>query len=203
MNINDFELQMYLRSCGRQKYKRDAKANDRLAWTVQRYCSFIYRHRSQPVTNYNYAPCESLQHWLRPICIKRSFYLYVGLKRRSSMKRTFVHLLETTSAEAASSCETFGAPKHDPNSSPFRGARSFFVTSLTREKKPLQLREAEGPKNTFPELVAEKRSDFRARTRPTLQSYCLIFAVHCAAGTSYCAPGVTIPPLRLLTCSTI
>jgi hypothetical protein len=23
--------------------------------------------------------------------------------------------LETTSAEAASSCETFGAPKHDPN----------------------------------------------------------------------------------------
>jgi hypothetical protein len=87
MNINDFELQMYLRSCGRQKYKRDAKANDRFPWTVQRYCSSIYRHRSQPVTNYNYAPCESLQHWLRPICIKRSFYLYVGLKRRSSMKR--------------------------------------------------------------------------------------------------------------------
>ena len=87
MNINDFELQMYLRSCGRQKYKRDAKANDRFTWTVQRYCSSIYRHRSQPVTNYNYAPCESLQHWLRPICIKRSFYLYVGLKRRSSMKR--------------------------------------------------------------------------------------------------------------------
>jgi hypothetical protein len=87
MNINDFELQMYLRSCGRQKYKRDAKANDRFPWTVQRYCSSIYRHRLQPVTNYNYAPCESLQHWLRPICIKRSFYLYVGLKRRSSMKR--------------------------------------------------------------------------------------------------------------------
>ena len=87
MNINDFDLQMYLRSCGRQKYKRDVKANDRFTWTVQRYCSSIYRHRSQPVTNYNYAPCESLQHWLRPICIKRSFYLYVGLKRRSSMKR--------------------------------------------------------------------------------------------------------------------
>jgi hypothetical protein len=31
MNINDFELQMYLRSCGRQKYERDAKANDRFA----------------------------------------------------------------------------------------------------------------------------------------------------------------------------
>jgi hypothetical protein len=29
VNINDFELQMYLRSCGRQKHKRDAKANDR------------------------------------------------------------------------------------------------------------------------------------------------------------------------------
>jgi hypothetical protein len=72
---------------GLEEYKCDVKANDRFAWTVQRYCSSIYRHRSQPVTNYNYAPCESLQHWLRPICIKRSFYLYVGLKRRSSMKR--------------------------------------------------------------------------------------------------------------------
>jgi hypothetical protein len=30
-------------------------------------------------------------------------------------KGTFGHLLETTSAEAASSCETFGVPKHDPN----------------------------------------------------------------------------------------
>jgi hypothetical protein len=28
--------------------------------------------------------------------------------------------LETTSAEAASSCETFGAPKHDPNTSAMR-----------------------------------------------------------------------------------
>jgi hypothetical protein len=32
-------------------------------------------------------------------------------------KGPFGHLLETTSAEAASSCETFGAPKHDPNKS--------------------------------------------------------------------------------------
>jgi hypothetical protein len=82
-------------------------------------------------------------------------------------KGTFGHFLGTISAEAASSRKTFGAPKHDPNSSPFRGARSFFVTSLSREKKPLQLREAEGPKNTFPELVAGKRSNFRARARPS------------------------------------
>jgi len=84
-------------------------------------------------------------------------------------KGTFGRLLEASSAEAASSCKTFGAPKHDPNSSPFRGARSFFVTSLSREKKPLQLREAEGPKNTFPELVAGKRSNFRARARPSAE----------------------------------
>ena len=70
-----------------KKYECDAKAKSRFAWTVQRYCSSIYRHRSQPVTNYNYAPCGSLQHWLGHTCIKRSFCLYVGLKRRSSMKR--------------------------------------------------------------------------------------------------------------------
>jgi hypothetical protein len=36
-----------------------------------------------------------------------------------------------------------------------RGARSFFVMSLIREKSP-RLRNAEGLKNTFPKLVAEK-----------------------------------------------
>jgi hypothetical protein len=30
-------------------------------------------------------------------------------------KGTFGRLLEASSAEAASSCKTFGAPKHDPN----------------------------------------------------------------------------------------
>jgi hypothetical protein len=39
------------------------------------------------VTNYNYALYKSLQHYLRPLWIKRSFYLYVGLQRRSSIKR--------------------------------------------------------------------------------------------------------------------
>jgi hypothetical protein len=39
------------------------------------------------VTNYNYALYKSLQHYLRPLRIKRSFYLYVGLQRRSSIKR--------------------------------------------------------------------------------------------------------------------
>jgi hypothetical protein len=39
------------------------------------------------VTNYNYALYKSLQYYLRPLWIKRSFYLYVGLQRRSSIKR--------------------------------------------------------------------------------------------------------------------
>jgi hypothetical protein len=47
---------------GLEEYKCDVKANDRFVCPVQRYCSSIYRHRSQPVTNYNYAPCGSLQH---------------------------------------------------------------------------------------------------------------------------------------------
>jgi hypothetical protein len=70
-----------------KKYKRDAKANAQSAWTVRGYCSSIYRHRTQPVTNYNYALYKSLQHYVRPLWIKRSFYLYVGLQRRSSIKR--------------------------------------------------------------------------------------------------------------------
>jgi hypothetical protein len=36
-------------------------------------------------------------------------------------------------------------------------------------KKSLRLQEAEGPKNTFPELVVEKRYNFRARSGPTMQ----------------------------------
>ena len=35
----------------------------------------IYRHRTQPVRNYNHAPHKSLQHRLRPLWTKRSFYL--------------------------------------------------------------------------------------------------------------------------------
>jgi hypothetical protein len=38
----------------------------------------------------------------------------------------------------------------------------FFVTSLIREKYP-RLWNAEGPKNTFPELVAEKRLKYLER----------------------------------------
>jgi hypothetical protein len=70
-----------------EKYERDAKANAKSAWTVRGYCSSIYRHRTQPVTKYNYALYKSLQHYVRPLWIKRSFYLYVGLQRRSSIKR--------------------------------------------------------------------------------------------------------------------
>jgi hypothetical protein len=63
------------------------KANAKSAWTVRGYCSSIYRHRTQPVTNYNYALYKSLQHYARPLWIKRSFYLYVGLQCRSSIKK--------------------------------------------------------------------------------------------------------------------
>jgi hypothetical protein len=42
-------------------------------------------------------------------------------------------------------------------------------------KKCLRLREAEGPKNTFPKLVAGKRYNFRARSSPTMQVHLLGF----------------------------
>ena len=37
------------------------------------------------------------------------------------------------------------------------------------------LQETEGPKNTFPELVVEKRYSFRARSGPTMQVHFLGF----------------------------
>jgi hypothetical protein len=42
-------------------------------------------------------------------------------------------------------------------------------------KKSLKLRVAEGPKKTFPELVAEKRYNFRARSSPIMHIYLLGF----------------------------
>jgi hypothetical protein len=52
------------------------------------------------------------------------------------------------------------------------GARSFFVTSLIREKSS-RLQNAEGPKNTFPKLIAEKRLKYFERV-----------VAHYAAGTN-------------------
>src|SRR5688572_19787433 len=53
-----------------------------------------------------------------------------------------------------------------------RDARSFFVTSLICEKSP-RLRNAEGPKNTFTKLVAEKQLKYFERE-----------VAHHAAGTN-------------------
>jgi hypothetical protein len=35
----------------------------------------IYRHRTQPVNNYNHTPHKTLQHRLKLLWTKRSFYL--------------------------------------------------------------------------------------------------------------------------------
>ena len=49
------------------------------------------------------------------------------------------------------------ATKHSPNSSPFRGARSFFVTSLIREKSLLSFGEPKVQKT--PSLSSLSRND--------------------------------------------
>jgi hypothetical protein len=49
------------------------------------------------------------------------------------------------------------ATKHSPNSSPFRGARSFFVTSLIREKSLLSFRKPKVQKT--PSLSSLSRND--------------------------------------------
>ena len=180
------------------------KTRVKKAWTVEEYCSLfigtghsLWEFTTMPFMKvYNN---DSNAYGLKGLSTFKSVHNSEALWRSS-----FGHRTRTASAEAASSFKTFGATKHSPNSSPFRGARSFFVTSLIREKKKsLKLREAEGPKNTFPELVAEKRFSFQARSGPTLQSYCLVSAVHRAASASGCPPGVKILALRLRTYSTI
>jgi hypothetical protein len=51
------------------------------------------------------------------------------------------------------------AQKKAPNSSPFAVLDRFFVMISIREKSQ-RLRNAKGPKNTFPELIAEKRLEY-------------------------------------------
>jgi hypothetical protein len=63
-------------------------------------------------------------------------------------------LLAYHPAEGVFAWMTFGE-EEGPQQYPLRGARSFFVTRSIREKSQ-RLRNAEGPKNTFPELVVEK-----------------------------------------------
>ena len=116
------------------------------------------------MTNYNYALYKSLQHYLRPLWIKRSFYLYVGLQRRSSIKRNLRPFYTSSFRRKPLFPLRPSATKHRPNSSPFRGARSFFVTSLIREESLLSFGEPKVQKtpslsslprnDSFPEIVS-------------------------------------------------
>src|SRR6187455_3091479 len=65
------------------------------------------------------------------------------------------------------------ATKHRPNSSPFRGARSFFVTSLIREKSLLSFEEPKVQKT--PSLSSLPRNDLISQHAavPPCSVYCL------------------------------
>jgi hypothetical protein len=58
-------------------------------------------------------------------------------KFRSFMKRNFRSSHTNSFSRKLLLPSRPSVTKHSPNSSPFRGARSFFVTSLIREKKSL------------------------------------------------------------------
>jgi hypothetical protein len=88
-----------------------------------------------------------------------------------------------------------------------RGARSFFITSLIREKSP-RLRNAEGPKNTFPELVAEKRLKYFEREVAHHAAGTHDLAIHhpsteWSTGAGNCSAGACKLAIHLPTCSTI
>jgi hypothetical protein len=77
-------------------------------------------------------------------------------------------------------------------------------------KNSLRLRNVEGPKNTFPELVAEKRLKYSERevahhaagTRD-LVIHLPRVVVHRSVGAGNCSAGVGDSTIHLLTCSTI
>jgi hypothetical protein len=55
IDINIFELQMYLQLEGDDSTSVTQKANAKSARTVRGYCSPIYRHGTQPIQNYIHA----------------------------------------------------------------------------------------------------------------------------------------------------
>jgi hypothetical protein len=55
INKNIIESQVYLQSEGNDNTSVTQKASAKSAWTVQRYCSPIYRHGTQPLQNYIHA----------------------------------------------------------------------------------------------------------------------------------------------------
>ena len=110
--------------------------------------------------------------------------------------------VRATSAEAVSFCRTFGDEAWSQQQ-PLRGARSFFVTSLIREKSLLGFRKPKVRKT--PSLSSLSRNDtaFERVAVPPCRFTVLIFAAHRSAGASNCLPGVIILMIHLLTCSTI
>src|SRR6187455_1383674 len=95
------------------------------------------------------------------------------------------------------------ATKHSPNSSPFRGARSFFVTSLIREKSLLGFGKPKVRKT--PSLSSLPRNDTVFERGAALPCRCtfLVVVAHRAVSASDCLPGEKILTIHLLTCSTI
>jgi hypothetical protein len=77
-------------------------------------------------------------------------------------------------------------------------------------KNSLRLRNVEGPKNTFPELVAEKRLKYSERKVAHHAAGTLDLAIHLpravvhrSVGAGNCSAGVGGSTIHLLTCSTI
>src|SRR5688572_12155403 len=117
----------------------------------------IYRYRTQPVGNYNYAPYKGLQQRPKHLWTKRSFYF---------LSRFVIPKLHEEDPSVISCGQLQpklllptrpSATKHSPNSSPFRGTRSFFVTSLIREKSLLSFGKPKVQKT--PSLSSLSRND--------------------------------------------
>jgi hypothetical protein len=105
-------------------------------------------------------------------------------------------------AEAVSTCRTFGDEAWSQQW-PLRGARSFFVTSLIREKSLLGFGKPKVRKT--PSLSSLLRNDTvseRGAVPPCRFTF-LIFPAHRSVGASDYLSGVKILTIHLLTCNTI
>ena len=117
-------------------------------------------------------------------------------------ERCLRHHVQAASAEDVSFCRTFGDEAWSQQQ-PLRGARSFFVTSLIREKSLLGFRKPKVRKT--PSLSSLSRNDtaFERVAVPPCRFTILVFVAHRSAGASNRLLGVKILTIHLPSYNTI
>ena len=155
-NIFKHWIQLYL-CLGTDWFPNDAIAKIQESVNSKGILFTIYRHETQPVRNYNHALIKVYNNDSNTYGLKGHSTFMPVSKFRSFMKRNLRSSHTNNFSRKLLLPTRPSATKHSPNSSPFRGARSFFVTSLIREKSLLGFRKLKVRKT--PSLSSLSRND--------------------------------------------